>query len=202
MNEGSHMSFDRRGLTRATRASKRRRAAAAALFAMAFGNVSAAPTSITGRVVYVDDGDTLIVKTATGHEVEIRLASIDAPEVSHANKEAGRVGQPFGQASKHFLATIVGRREVIATCFEEDRYGREDCDLLVDGQSVNREMVAAGMAWANLAAHGRYLRDAEMLSLQRKAQQQRAGLWVDSMPIAPWEWRTACWKRSNCPSAD
>lgn len=182
--------------------SKGRKAAAAVLCVLMLGHASAEPATLTGRAVYVDDGDTLILRTEGGQEVNIRLASIDAPEVSHVNRQPGKYGQPFGQAAKRFLSTIVSRREIAATCFEQDRYGRQDCDLFVDGKSVNRAMVAAGMAWANMAARGRYLRDPGMLALQRQAQEQRAGLWAEARPVEPWAWRTACWQRAVCPSAE
>ena len=166
------------------------------------GQAEAAPWTLVGRVVYVDDGDTVILRTEAGQEANIRLSSIDAPEVSHVNRESGRYGQPFGQTAKRYLKSVVDRREVAATCFEQDRYGRLDCELFIDGQSVNRAMVAAGMAWANLAARGRYMRDPAVPELQRTAQEQRAGLWAEPGPVAPWEWRTACWQRAVCPRAE
>jgi endonuclease YncB( thermonuclease family) len=177
-------------------------ATAAVAWCIALGQADAAAWTLVGRVVNVDDGDTVIMRTEGGQEANVRLSSIDAPEVSHANREPGRYGQPYGQTSKRYLRSLVDRRDVQATCFEQDRYGRLDCELFVDGQSVNRAMVAAGMAWANLAARGRYMRDAAVPRLQRNAQEQRAGLWADPEPIPPWEWRAACWQRAVCPRAE
>ncbi len=176
--------------------------ATAALSLLGLGHATAVPIAIDGRVVYVDDGDTVILRAADGGEVNVRLSSIDAPEVSHVKREPGRYGQPFGQASKHFLARLVAHREVHATCFEQDRYGRQDCELFVDGKSVNRELVATGMAWANMAARGRYLRDPAIPKLELDARQARAGLWSDADPIAPWVWRVDCWQHADCAHAE
>jgi len=76
--------------------------------------------------------------------------------------------------------------------------------LLLDGktgtQTANRRLVAAGLAWANQEAGGKFLRDAAMPELQRQARQARRGLWQMSRPrpIAPWQWRARCWRNGRC----
>ena len=164
-----------------------------------FGNAAAATTELIGRVVYVDDGDTLVLRTSRAQEITVRLSSIDAPEVSHSAQESGRLGQPYGSDSKSFLRGLALHREVAATCFEQDRYGRQDCEVFVEGSSLNRAMVVSGMAWANVAAHGRYLRDPALVQYQRDAQQHRVGLWAGANAMSPWEWRSRCWNEDVCP---
>jgi micrococcal nuclease len=153
-----------------------------------------------GRIVYVDDGDTVVALTASNEQVKVRLASIDAPESSHTNKEAGRVGQPFAEGSKRFLESLVKGKVVDLKCPDTDRYGRAVCDLLVDGESVDREMVRQGWAWANEAANGRYLRDSQMPGLESAARREHRGLWAGANPVAPWEWRKKCWEQGVCPN--
>ncbi|MEJ6002755.1 thermonuclease family protein [Paucibacter soli] len=153
-----------------------------------------------GKVVYVDDGDTVIVLTASNEQVKVRLASIDAPESSHTNKETGRIGQPFNEPATRFLSALVKGKMVSASCPDHDRYGRQVCDLTVDGINVNAELVRNGWAWANTAANGRYLRDKTFLRLQEEAQARRIGLWAGARPIPPWEWRSECWQKNNCPN--
>lgn len=157
------------------------------------------PYDATGKVVYVDDGDTLVLLVAGRTQMKIRLSSIDAPESSHTNKGTGRIGQPYSDNSGKYLTSLVKGKQVDAHCFEADLYERDVCELFVNGRSVNKEMVAQGWAWANTAAHGRYLRDKTLPDLEAKARSKHTGLWVGINPVAPWEWRDACWKQGKCP---
>lgn len=169
------------------------------LLALCFASAGmAAPSNQSGRVIYVDDGDTLAVLIEGNRQLKIRLSSIDAPEVSHSNKERGRVGQPYSENSKRYLSSLVKGKVVDSECYELDRYGRAVCEIFVDGQSVNRAMVAQGFAWANLSSHGRYLRDKSLPALEATARMNRAGLWAGHSPVAPWEWRDVCWKQGAC----
>jgi len=164
--------------------------------------------TLTGRIVSVSDGDTVVMQRGRTR-FRIRLASIDAPERSHAN----RPGQPYGDAAQQFLIGLVQGRIVTARCFEQDHYRRHICDLLLakaamagagddqtGHQTVNRRLVAAGFAWANREAGGKFLRDAAMLALERQARQARRGLWqsVTPRPVPPWQWRYQCWQRKRC----
>lgn len=147
----------------------------------------------------MDDGDTVVLFVDGRTQMKIRLSSIDAPESSHTNKQVGRVGQPYSDNSGKYLASMVQGKAVDAYCFETDKYGRNVCELFVDGRSVNREMVKQGWAWANIAANGRYLRDKSLFELEAKARSNHSGLWAGTTPIAPWEWRDMCWKQRQCP---
>ena len=64
-------------------------------------------------------------------------------------------------------------------------YGRIVGRVYVDGFDVNRELVAQGFAWV----YRKYSNDAELLRLEAEAKQKGLGLWADSNPIPPWEWR-------------
>lgn len=141
----------------------------------------------------VKDGDTVQVRE---FRHDIRLASIDSPELGHGRHKPG---QAFAQASRKALIDLVsdGRR-IEAFCYERDRYERPVCDLYADGRSVSRALVASGMAWANQAAGGRYLRDKQLVLLQAQAQVRKEGLWADPAPMEPWVWRDACWKDGRC----
>jgi len=150
--------------------------------------------ALTGRIVAVTDGDTVVMQTARSR-VRIRLASIDAPERGSAE----RTGQPYGEAAQQFLANLVQGRVTSARCFEQDHYRRHVCDLLLaDGDTANRRLVAAGMAWANQEAGGKFLRDATLPDLERQARQAKRGLWHAVRPVPPWRWRDQCWRRGRC----
>lgn len=153
---------------------------------------SAAKTyAVSGRVVQVADGDTLTLLVGRQRQ-RVRLASIDAPETGHGRAQPG---QPYGRAARQALADLVAGKALTLRCYEQDQYGREICDVpLPDGRLASRVMVAQGMAWANQQGKGKYLRDADLVGLERGARQQRLGLWRDPTPVPPWEWRWKCWK--------
>ncbi|MGB6241336.1 MAG: thermonuclease family protein [Castellaniella sp.] len=158
---------------------------------LAPGASAAGTYALSGRVVQVADGDTLTLLVGRQRQ-RVRLASIDAPETGHGRQQPG---QPHGQASRQALADLVAGKTLTLRCYEQDRYGREICDVpLPDGQQASRLMVAAGMAWANRQGGGKYLRDARLTELERQARQQRLGLWRDAKPVPPWEWRWKCWQ--------
>ena len=148
--------------------------------------------ALTGKVVHVADGDTLTLQVQGKAAHRVRLASIDAPETGHGRKQPG---QPYGQASRRSLATLVAGRTVALHCYEQDHYGRDVCDVpLADGRTANQVQVATGMAWANQQGNGKYLRDRRLLDLEREARTQKLGLWQDKDPLPPWDWRWKCWK--------
>jgi endonuclease YncB( thermonuclease family) len=151
--------------------------------------------TLEGRIVHVADGDTVTL-LAGGKQHRIRLASIDAPETGHGRDKPG---QPFAQASRHSLETLVAGRTLTAHCYEQDRYGRDVCDLPAeDGETANRKQVEAGYAWANTVRHGEYLRDASLPALEREARAARKGLWAQPGAVPPWVWRYECWNERKC----
>lgn len=136
----------------------------------------AANADFSGRVVGVLDGDTIDV-LVDQQPRRVRLAEIDAPEKKQA----------FGARARQALSGYVFGQVVRVRESGSDRYGRTIGSVVVDGQSINRAMIAAGMAWA----YRRYLVDRSLLELEAQARQSRRGLWADSTPVAPWEWRNA-----------
>ncbi len=72
------------------------------------------PSEVAGRVVYVDDADTIVLLVDGRSQMKIRLSSIDAPETSHTNKERGRIGQPYSNNAGEYLVlrtTLVSTSE-------------------------------------------------------------------------------------------
>lgn len=149
-------------------------------------------------MVNVADGDTITLQT-DGEQRRVRLASIDAPEVGHGEIKPG---QPFGQAARKSLEAMVAGKTLTARCYEKDQYARDVCDVPGEGgHTVNWQQVDAGYAWANMARHGEYLRDASLPTVEGKARDQRKGLWAQAGAIAPWEWRYQCWNHGKCPAS-
>jgi len=148
----------------------------------------------TARVVHVDDGDTVVVQSETYGKLKVRLSSIDAPETAHGTN---RPGQPFGEASKAGLQRMVHGKDVMASCFEVDRYQRHVCKLEVDGLDVNAEMVRLGLAWV-YRSNPRYVRDKRLYQVEDAAQADGRGVWSQSSATPPWRWRKDCWQEQRC----
>ena len=54
-----------------------------------------------------------------------------------------------------------------------------------DNKYLSAEIIKAGMGWH----YKRYSTSITLANFETKAKKDKTGLWVDSNPIAPWEWR-------------
>lgn len=152
------------------------------LVALLFVTASMAHSeTLVGRIIGVSDGDTLTLLDATNQTVKIRLSGIDAPEKKQA----------FGQKSKASLSNLAYGRQAEADCRKRDRYQRSLCVVRVNGTDVGFEQIRTGMAWW----YRQYARDqrpqerAVYEQAEMRSRQQGFGLWQDSDPTPPWEWR-------------
>lgn len=144
---------------------------------------SVAPAfSFTGEVVSVLDGDTIEV-LHNGKAQRIRLIGIDCPEK----------GQAFGQRAKKATSDLAFGHTVTVRPIDKDRYGRTVATVVLqDGNILNHGLVKNGWCWwYRKYAPG----DAVLEELENEARETRKGLWVDSDPVPPWEWRKV--KRSQ-----
>jgi micrococcal nuclease len=64
--------------------------------------------TVTATITKISDGDTVQAITPEGTKLKIRLYGIDAPETPKGNKP----GEPFGNASRDYLASLVSQRSV------------------------------------------------------------------------------------------
>jgi endonuclease YncB( thermonuclease family) len=136
---------------------------------------AAAAETVTGRVVSVSDGDTLTLLTADRQRVKVRLAEIDAPEHD----------QPFGSRSKQSLSQLAFNRTATVEVRARDDYGRTVGVVFVAGQNLDAEQVRRGMAWV----YRQYVTTRSLSALEAEAKAARRGLWADSNPLPPWDWR-------------
>lgn len=112
---------------------------------------------------------------------KIRLTGIDAPEKK----------QPFGNRSKQNLSDMVFNKTVTVETDKRDRYGRELGKVLAGGKDVNFEQVRTGLAW-HYKAYERMQPAADRQAYadaENDAKAAKRGLWVDTDPTPPWEWR-------------
>ena len=149
---------------------------------------------VEGVIKKVVDGDSIHLSHRNS-EVEIRLASIDAPETS----KPGKPGQPFSAASASALRKLapVGA-QASGICFERDQYARAVCSLIVAGKDISKEQVRTGYAWANQAAGMKFIRSHDILKLEAQARASRVGLWSQPNPVPPWQFRRDCWSQNQC----
>jgi micrococcal nuclease len=130
--------------------------------------------SFVGKVVGVQDGDTISV-IRTGRAERVRLQGIDAPER----------GQDFSDRAKQRLSDLVFGKVVHVEVRDIDRYGRTVGRVVIDGRDASLEQVRGGLAWH----YTRYSRDATLAAAEREARLAHRGLWAQSSPLPPWEFR-------------
>lgn len=128
------------------------------------------------RVVTVSDGDTVRIIKQNKSQSTVRIAGIDAPEKN----------QPFGLKSKDFASKLLLGKVFTFRCSGKDKYGRLLGDFSNQSFTFSQSMVETGNAWwyRKYAPNEKQLERAENM-----ARKSRIGLWADSSPIAPWDWR-------------
>jgi micrococcal nuclease len=131
--------------------------------------------SWSGKCVGVLDGDTIEVLRA-GKPARIRLFGIDCPERHQA----------FGTRARQLTSRMVFGKTVLIEPVDRDHYDRIVAWVSVDGISLNRELLRAGLAWW-YRTYARRHRDLEQL--ERDAKAAKLGLWADLHPVPPWRFR-------------
>ncbi|WP_291903840.1 thermonuclease family protein [Accumulibacter sp.] len=148
--------------------------------------------SIFGTVVAVADGDTVTVVDVAKEQYKIRVAGIDAPEKKQA----------FGARSKQSMAQMVFGKPVHIEWRKKDRYGRvigkvfvaqEQCSKRPCPQTLDAGLaqLSRGLAWH----YKKYEREQSpedrviYAEVEVEAQKNALGLWSETNPIAPWDFR-------------
>jgi len=147
-------------------------------------STASAGRTIDGMVRAVYDGDTVMLTTREESRLKVRLYGIDAPET----KKPDTPGQPYGNIARRTLMYKVMGRRVTAEIVDIDQYKRAVAVIRYEGRDINREMVAEGMAWA----YRQYLQGAyesEYIGAESLARSRRVGIWRESNPHPPWEFR-------------
>jgi endonuclease YncB( thermonuclease family) len=136
--------------------------------------------NLQGQVVAIANGDTIRLRDERKVQHTVRLAGIDAPEKF----------QKHAQRSEDALREFVFQKYVTVEVLRQagsPRVGK----VVLAGRDVSLELLADGAAWydpsraQDLAEQDRQT----YAAAQADARQRRAGLWRDSKPIPPWEYR-------------
>ena len=141
------------------------------------GSAAGPSAAWQGKVSYVYDGDTVAV-LKNSKKVKVRLYGIDTPERD----------QPYGLKAKQYTSSLVFGKKVEVVEKDTDIYGRTVAVIIIDGTTVNRELITAGYAWV----YKRHCREDfcnEWQKEEAQSRKNRKGLWKDDNPVPPWEWR-------------
>ncbi len=138
---------------------------------------------ISGEVIRVIDGDTIVVLDQDQRRHKIRLAEIDTPEKSQA----------FGNQAKKALSEKIFGKNVVVAYTDYDRYDRILGKIRYDGRLINHEMVEEGWAWH----YRKYSDDEELAGAEDNARKSLLGLWNGKNPIPPWEYRHSTRDKSD-----
>ena len=141
----------------------------------------ASADTFMGFVTEITDGDTIKILDSEKVLHKIRIAGIDAPERT----------QPFGSKSTASMGRLAFNKDAVADCPKTDRYGRLVCKVTVNGVDVGLQQIKDGMAWwfRRYAKEQSPQDQADYEAAETMAKLRRLGLWNDTNPIPPWEWR-------------
>ena len=141
-------------------------------------------------VARLPDADTLARGTSNSVYDYVRLAAVDAPEVSHG---ASKPGQPYGKEAGARATELIAAEgnKVVLKVEDVDSYGRIIAWVWLPkrGAYLNEILVEEGWAWWY---QGYYPGLTELGKKQDAARAARRGLWADpNPPIAPWDFRAS-----------
>jgi endonuclease YncB( thermonuclease family) len=151
------------------------------LLALLITHCLAHADTLTGRVVRVTDGDTIVILDSADTQHKIRLTGIDAPERKQA----------FGTKSKEHLSDSIAGKFVVVDYDKRDYYKRILGKVLLNGEDMNLEQIRAGLAWH----YKKYQKEqspsdrALYSAMEVEAREAGRGLWRDPAPVPPWKYR-------------
>jgi endonuclease YncB( thermonuclease family) len=131
---------------------------------------------ITG-VPKIHDGDQIVIGSS-----RIRLRGIDAPSVDQLCLNNAGERWTCGVAARDELMHHTDKKSWTCHVERTDRRGRNVAKCEVDGEDIQKWLVASG--WA--LAYVRFTHDYE--ADEKAAREAKAGMWQGAF-IAPWDWR-------------
>ena len=154
--------------------------------ALALALLCAFPTvgcaALTGTVVAIPDGDTLVVRVGE-RVLNVDLTDVDAPEI----------GQAYGKRAWVSLVQMCDAKAVTLDDLGIDRNRRVFGQVACNGVDAAAEQVKRGLAWV----HDRHESPAEsLLRFQVEARAERRGLWSDAAAVPPSAWQPPAMQRN------
>lgn len=125
--------------------------------------------TVRGTISYCHDGDTCVLDQTNGKKTTLRLAGIDAPEVSSG-------GQPFGKEAQEYLSGMIKGKQVSVREIETDPYDRTVAEIFLKDDLVNIKLVQQGLAEAYRYATNKVDKKA-YAEAETKAKKENKGIW-------------------------
>ncbi len=151
------------------------------LLALPLGYVTQGSASpLHGKVVGVVDGERITIISVV-HPMRVKLLGVAVP----AN------GQPYSDVAAQHLSQLISDKFVGAYCagLEADGYLR--CRVMLDEMDIGEQMVRDGVAWYNKSEASDLTEQERVayLGSEQAARREARGIWKDTMPTAPWDFR-------------
>ncbi len=132
--------------------------------------------TLTGKVISIKDGDTVVVIDAANNQTTLRLAEVDCPEKAQA----------FGNKAKQFTSDQVYLKQVKYKVTTTDRYGRSIAEVYYDNNKyLSAEIIKNGFGWQ----YKQYSTSTLLANLEQEARLNKRGLWIEPNPIYPSNFR-------------
>ena len=129
------------------------------------------------------DGDTARLKTEgskknPSQDITCRLDKIDAPETAKKDKPA----QPYGDKSTQNLKQLIEQKNVsVWVSTSKDQFGRDLCQIEIDGVDVSLKQLQDGAAWL----YKKYGNPALYDYAQTNSKIDQKGLFADPKAVHP-----------------
>lgn len=130
--------------------------------------------SFTGQVILVKDGSNIFVKSGD-KTYQVKLYGIECPALE----------QEFGEQARQFVENMLKGKEVWVDVKRVDHSKRSVSRVVIDGKDVSVELAKAGLAWYD----SRVYAEPAVAGAQAEAQAGKAGIWSQSNPVSPWDYR-------------
>ncbi len=128
------------------------------------------------KVTGITDGDTFTAINRDKLQIRFRMNAIDAPERKQA----------FSSVSTQALKDMIHGKRVTVIVHSRDPWGRYVVTVKTRKvKDVSAEVLRLGLAWH----YKKYDKTPLYAELEERAREQRVGLWKDSNPVAPWDFR-------------
>ena len=132
--------------------------------------------TLTGKVIGIKDGDTVVVIDVSNTQTTLRLAEVDCPEKAQA----------FGTRAKQFTSDAVYLKQIKYEVTDTDRYGRSIAKIYYDDNKyLSAEIIKNGFGWQ----YKQYSTSKLLAKLEQEARQNKRGLWIEPNPIYPSDFR-------------